>query len=153
MVEISPEVAINALIRQGVMIKIEGNILFNNPKSHCVILLNHTPLNDDYLVFACASSQYIKRLEEANKRGLPASTIVMIKPGVYHHLPKYTAVDCNYLYTLTKGEFTNLYSQNRVVFYKNNSVVSKVHLSQLIVGVVDSPLVIDEIKNIVKAVD
>lgn len=145
---IDPETAVNALLKQGVMLKAGPDTLFKTSKNHCVILLNANPSNDDYLVFVSASSQYTKRIEYANKVGLPNNTIVMIRPKTYFHLPKYTAVDCNYVHTLTKGVLISLYSEERINFYKTNPHISLQHLHQIINGVKSSPLILDEIKNL-----
>lgn len=146
---IDPHTAVDALLKQGAMLKAYPNSMFPTPKSHCVILLNVRPHLDETLVFASASAQYTKRIEQAELRGLPVSTVVMIPPSIYHHLPKYTAIDCNYLTTITKGELVSLYSQKRITFYKNNHILSKSHLTSVIKGSLDSPLVLPELKNLI----
>ncbi len=149
MVYIDPETAVSALLKQGLMLKAAPNTLFRTEKNHCVILLNVAPHSDDFVVFVCASSQYIKRLEYVQKVGLPVNTVVMIRPASYHHLPKYTAVDCNSIYTLTKGELIALYAEGRINFYRKTPVLSVDDLEKIKQGILSSPLVLDEVKNMI----
>lgn len=146
--DINPETAVRALLKQGVMLKAAPDTLFKTDKNHCVIVLNKQPAEDEYIIFVSASSQYLKRMEYAAKMGLPPNSIVMIHPKAYHHLPKYTAIDCNYIHTLTKGELTRLYNEKRLTFYKETPQLSKDHLGKVIKGVKESPLVQQEVINL-----
>jgi hypothetical protein len=149
MVYISPEIAVNSLLKQGVMLKAAPNTLFKTDKNHCVILLNLSPHTDDFVVFVCVSSQYVKRLEYAQKLGLPVDTVVMIKPAFYHHLPKYSAVDCNSIHTITKGELVTLYSEGRINFYSKTPLLNNNDVNKIKNGVVKSPLIQEEIKKMI----
>lgn len=132
------------------MLKAAPNVLFKTDKSHCVILLNVAPHADGHVVFVCASSQYTKRIEYAIKVGLPAETIVMIRPKSYHHLPKYSAIDCNQVFVLAKDELAALYKEKRITFYQKDRTLTDVDLQKVVDGVLKSPTVIDAYKNLVR---
>jgi hypothetical protein len=147
---IDPAIAVNALIKQGVMLKAAPDTLFRTDKNHCVILLNVAPHSDTHVVFVCASSQYTKRIEYAIKVNLPVETIVMVKPNSYHHLPKYSAIDCNQVFVLTKGELAALYVEKRISFYQKSRELTEEDMSKVTRGVLASPTVNDEIKKLIR---
>lgn len=150
--EIDPLIAINALIKQGAMLKASPNSLFETDKNHCVILMNIAPQLDGHVVFVCVSSQYTKRIEYAIKVGLPVETIVMIKPAAYHHLPKYSVIDCNQVFVLTKDEFAALYSEKRITFYQASRFLSEADLAKVTKGILSSPTVIEAYKQLIRPI-
>ncbi len=143
-----PEAVVDVLLKQGSMLKTLPNTLINSDKSHCIILLNSKPLESEFLVFANTTTQYEWRIDMATRMKLPTSTIVMIRPNIYHHLPRYSAIDCNRVLIVTKAQLVNLYSEDRVVFYQKTPVLTEEHMNQVIIGVKDSPMIEQTVKRV-----
>jgi hypothetical protein len=120
----------------------------SSPDPHFFICLGRD--ETDIVFMVCGTSQFKKREKFIKDRGLPYSTLVWIKPDQGNGLAIDTYVDCNrdpFQYPI----------QNLIDKYEQDALEYKGEvedhiLSQIKIGLIDSPLVSDHMKTVLEGV-
>ena len=116
----------------------------NTPILHYFICIVRD--DGDFLVMTCCTSQFEKRKKFIEARpDIPNSTLVWIDaPNDDNHLTKETYIDCNNYIEYSVAELQQKYNQEEITF---EGEISEVHFLQIIQGLLDSPEIEDEIKE------
>ena len=111
---------------------------------HYYVVVNKT--DGDLLVLSVCTSQFdtVKRFVET--RSLPTESLVYIKPDTSNPFEKETFVNCNKCFTYTIDEFRSMYDANAIDY---SGELSEGHYEQILTGIHSSPLIEEEIKDIV----
>lgn len=88
-------------LRQGSVYLMQDRRL-TSPVSHFFIVLNGTPLDDQVLLLAVATSQVASL--KLRRRNLPAETVVELGPVDYPTFNRPSAVDCNSIFEMPMAE-------------------------------------------------
>lgn len=115
-----------------------------SPEPHYFIVINTRPLEQHLLALLVITSQVEK--VKRRRRGLP-DTCVEIDPADYRELSVASIVDCNNVFRRSVRELLEKIEARQVVY---KSDMSKSVLEKLRAAVLASPLVEDEIKNLLR---
>jgi hypothetical protein len=115
----------------------------NTTEPHHYICVKRTP--DDLLIMSCCTSQEKTITRFLDKRGLSYQTIVYIKPAADNPFTMDTYINCNEFKEFSIAEFRALYQSEAI---EHSGEISEVTYGQIIVGMHESPLIEDEIKEI-----
>lgn len=107
-----------------------------------------TKTADKILYFACTTSQEDTINRFIEKQKIPASTVVYIKKDG-SIFKKDTFINCNSIFEISEEDFKNEYDNNRIDFMGE---ISDNHYDQVLTGIMESPLVECEIKDIVSTI-
>ena len=99
------------------------------------------------IILCTTTTQIEKRLKFIKNNKHPNSTLVFIKPDEDNGLTEESVVDCNYYDHEDKESLKKIFTEKGIRL-KGNIKDSK--LEEIRKGLIDSPLVEEEIKNIVK---
>jgi hypothetical protein len=123
--------------------KIDSNV------PHYFICIKRT--DDCVLIFACCTSQFESRKKFIESRELPFETLVYIRPGEDGNpFTKATYVDCNNCHIYTFEEFKRMYNSAAVRY---SGEISQIYYEQIIIGLHASPLIAEDIKEILPSKD
>jgi len=88
-------------LRGGAVFYVQDRSL-TSAEPHFFIVLNHSPLTEEYLLLVVSSSQ----LEGVKRRfsHLPAQTLVEIAPEAYADFTKPSIINCNHVFRRTKAQ-------------------------------------------------
>jgi len=132
-----------------ISLQLEKDIFFFTQDStigipnHLHILIN----KKDEMLFVCCTSQEDTMNRLIKYRKLPESSIVWIKKDKENGLKKDDSfVNCNNIFSCAKDQFADLIKQNKI--RKTLGNISESHFEQIKIGLNDSPLVSDEIKDL-----
>lgn len=114
-------------------------------KSHFFIVLNLTPVGDEFLVFTVVSSKIDS--VKASRKDLPAATLVEITPAEYGDFTLDSIVDCNTVFQKTRQELL-LKLQTGLAFEKSRMPADI--LDKIRRGVLASPLIEDSVKDLLR---
>lgn len=142
--EISPEIKIKASLKSGSVYYYEDNSL-TSIEPHYFIVLNHNPSNDLLLLLVCSSSQ-IPKVKIRNKNN-PPSTLVEISPKDYADFTKDSIIDCNMVFPRSVKELVTKLANGKL---KIKSEMSASLVAKLRQGVLDSPLIAESLKRILR---
>ena len=112
---------------------------------HYFVVLNLEPLGDDFLVLAVASSKVAGVRNRS--RNLPPETLVDISPTDYTDFTLQTIVDCNHWFRVTRQE---LLTKLEAGLASAKQQLSPAILTRLRQGVLASPLIEEEIKDLLR---
>lgn len=102
--------------------------------------------NDTIMMVCCTSDKEDKRKKRAELLEL-YNTLVWIQPDTHNGLTKDTFVDCNSIFTYSIDDFKTMY-ENDVLEYKGE--ISTIHYEQIIYGLLASPTISNEIKELLQ---
>ena len=105
--------------------------------------------DDDFVIFACCTSQEDTMNKLIKKQGLSSSSIVYIKGGNYN-FTKDTFINCNQIYTMTIEQFSEYYDKGGVEF---KSEIDLSHYKQIVKGIKESKLVAIEHKKMIPDIE
>ena len=135
------EAMLRLTLRAGSGYYLQHRVL-SSAEPHYFVVLNQQPHDDNFLVFAVASS----RVEGVRRRSqnMPAETLVDISPAEYPEFKVPSIVDCNHWFLVTRQELlqklqANLASEKRPL--------PDALLARLRKGMLASELIEDEIKD------
>ena len=114
----------------------------NTAIPHSYICLKRTP--DDLLVLSCCTSKFETIRKFVETRNLPYETLVWLEADDII-FTKDTYINCNQYFEKTVEEFKDLYENGRIEF---RGEISDSHFEQIIYGLIASPLIDEEIKDI-----
>lgn len=100
----------------------------------------------ELLIFSCCTSQFDKRVRFIELNNLPESTLVCIKPNDTNELKKDSYIDCNNYHEFTRDELIQKYENSEIEFI---GYLSDSKLEEIRQGIKDSPLIPDEIKEVI----
>lgn len=100
---------------------------------------------DDMLILVCCTSQFEKRKRFIELRNLPFSTLVWIPPNEENGLEIDSYVDCNSYFDYTAEELWRLYDADNLDF---KGEISNSHFQQIVLGLKESPLIEESIKEL-----
>lgn len=109
---------------------------------HPFILVKRT--DKDVLLFAVSTSQFETQKRLIKERNLPAETLVRILPEKQNKLSKESFVNCNRVFQYDMESFRKKYENGGVTFA---GTISAIYYEQIIIGLICSPLVEEEIKT------
>lgn len=89
----------------------------SSPEPHYFIVLNHHPDTDAVLVLAVGSSKIDKI--RRRRAGLPAETLVLVKPADYPDFTLETLIDCNQVFELPREELIAKYNERRIKSFRD----------------------------------
>jgi hypothetical protein len=120
--------------------------VLNTNTPHNFICIKRT--SDDLLILSCCTSKFetIKRFIET--RNLPYETLVWLSENPI--FTKDTYINCNQYFEFTLGEFRRMYENNTIEF---RGEVSQSDFENIINGLLNSPLIDEEIKDILPKID
>jgi hypothetical protein len=101
---------------------------------------------DALVLVCCTSDKEDKRKTRIEKLGLH-STLVWLKPDNENGLAKDTFVDCNSVFEYSIDDFKTMYERD-LLEYKGE--ISLAHYEQIINGLLDSPNITNEIKELLR---
>lgn len=116
----------------------------NNHRHICI-----TKTEDNNIIFTCTTTQEETLNKFLAKKGIPSSTVVYI-PQELPCFTKNTFVNCNNIVSISEHEFALAYDKGYIE-YKGE--ISDNHYKQIINGIKDSPLVEEELKEILPNLD
>lgn len=96
-------------------------------------------------ILVCCTSQFQKRTAFIEKAGLPSSTLVWIQPNAENELKKDTFIDCNSTIVHSIQDFKQKYEDGKLIY---KGIISDASFDQIIIGLKDSPLVENSIKQL-----
>jgi hypothetical protein len=102
--------------------------------------------NNDLLILTCCTSQFEKRARFIELANLPNETLVWLKPDDDNPFTKDTYVDCNSSFKYSRDTFIDMYT-NENLEYKG--IISDGKLLEIIHGVITSPMITEEIKDLI----
>jgi len=117
-----------------------------SPEPHYFVILNLDPQGDKFLVVLVASSK-VEKVKRINKN-LPATTLVEIEPSEYNEFNKPSIINCNHYFRFSRQELLQKLQQN--IAHEKSPVPTDL-LKKLRAGIVASPLVEAEIKDMVQS--
>lgn len=117
----------------------------NNSVPHYFICVLKGSSNTVILV-CCTSDREDKRKKRIEKLGLH-TTLIWVKPDSSNGLTKDTFVDCNSFFEYSIEDFKAMY-ENDLLEYKGE--ISETHYEQIINGLLDSPTIPTEIKELLR---
>lgn len=123
----------------------------NSDESHYFVCIKRT--DNDVLILTCCTSKFDTVRKFVESRHLPNETLVWIKPDPKDSENPFTIdtyVNCNNVFSYTMEEFQNMYSSNSL------SIVGELSLNyytQIINGLIASPLIEEEIKDCLPKID
>ncbi len=114
-------------------------------KPHFCVVVNLSPLDDEQLVLVIASSRVadVKR----RRNGLPGETIVEIEPAEYSDFTVPSVIDCNDWIPTTQRELLQKLQAGQAV---EKMRMPDTLLVKLRAGMLASPLIEDEIKDLLR---
>lgn len=119
--------------------------LLESEEPHHFICIKRT--DNDILLMTVCTSQFdtVKRFVE--KKGMPYETLVWITPSdADNPFSKDTYVNCNNSFTYTVEEFKSMYEKDAVTW---SGEIADVHYIQILTGILASPLIDDETKELI----
>lgn len=131
-------------LRGGSVYYLRHRSLFS-AEPHYFMVLNVDPHENDVLVLAVASSKVAG--VRSRSRKLPPETLVDISPADYADFALPSIVDCNYCFRVTKQE---LLQKLQAGLASEKLQLSGTILAKLRQGVLASPLIEDEIKDLLR---
>lgn len=135
---------LNLTLRGGSVFYLQNRAL-SSPEPHYFVVLNLDPVGDHFLVMVVVSSNIAGVHDRF--RHLPASTLVQIAPADYGPFTKPSIVDCNHFFRVTKAE---LLHKLQTGYAKECPGMPPAILADLRAGIQASPLIEDEIKQMVR---
>lgn len=146
---ISDEVHIKAVLKRGLMLKIQGDMPFESNYFHHFVVLNTNPLSNEIIILVHASHQVARIIEQSLIRGITdPSTICVIPPGKYDFFPEQTAFDCNNPHRITLDQLISIKQKNNMQMPYHN--LDSEDLDKLTKGVLASRQVPEVIKKIIR---
>lgn len=118
----------------------------SSDKPHYFILI--ALKSEEIFIFSVCTTQFDKRIEFIEKRNIPKSTLVYIKSNDENGLNKESLVDCNNCHLISKDEIKEKYENGKIKFKGN---ISEGKLLEIYTGLLDSPLIEEEIKGIIRS--
>jgi len=143
MVFISGDVFGNTL-SVGKIYLFKSKKLVKTSKPHYFIVISTT---SELIMFTCCTTKFEKRANFIESNNIPKTTLVWIKPDNDNCLPEDSFVDCNSFFQYNRTELVQMYNRNEIQFigYLQESKIEEIRQ-----GIYDSPLIVDEIKEIIK---
>ncbi|NUO00611.1 MAG: hypothetical protein HUU01_08345 [Saprospiraceae bacterium] len=120
-----------------------GSTKLNTGVPHYFICVSR--LDGGMLILVCCTSQFEKRKNYIEKANLPFSTLVWINPDTENGLEIDSYVDCNSYFDYSIEEFKNFYENDKLEF---KGEISDTHFEQILIGLKASPIVEENIKEI-----
>ncbi|MFA6977932.1 MAG: hypothetical protein WC209_01310 [Ignavibacteriaceae bacterium] len=142
--EISPEIKIKASLKSGSVYYFEESS-FTSREPHYFIVLNHNP-SDDYLLLLVCSSSQISKVKIRNRNN-PPSTLVELSPKDYADFTTDSIIDCNKVFPRSVNELVTKLVNGKL---KIKSEMSASFVAKLRQGVLDSPLIAESLKRILR---
>lgn len=105
--------------------------------------------NGDDFIFVCTTTQEATINRFLEKQKIPSSTVVFI-PKTHPCFTADTFVNCNSTQPITRQEFMEAYNSGQIQL---RGEISDDHYNQIIVGMKESRLVPDEMKEILPDID
>ena len=144
MVHVSDQ-AFGSSIDKGKIYYFKSNKLVSTTQPHYFIVIANP--TDNLILFVCCTSQFDKRARFIELNDIPLSTLVWLKPNGENGLKKDIYVDCNSYFKYSKAELIQMYDQNQIEFI---GYIPDSKLEEIKQGVIDSPLIVNEIKEFLK---
>lgn len=135
----------NGITEKGIYLF--SSIHLNTTIPHYFICIVRT--DGDLLYMTCCTSKFDTVSRFVETRGLPFETLVFIKPNnndTENPFSKDTYVNCNNVFSYTVDELTEMYINGGISY---EGKISDVHYEQLLIGINESPLVDEEIKEFI----
>lgn len=123
----------------------------NSPEQHYYICLKRT--DNDILILSCCTSKFETISNFIEKRNLPHSTLVWIKPQLGdddNPFTKDTYVNCNNHHTFTLVEFKIMYESNNISY---SGKIDEIHYEQILIGIHASTIIEKETKDLIPLPD
>lgn len=118
----------------------------NTPEPHYFICIKRTDGNILYMTCCTSKFDTVRRFVESRPE-IPQTTVVWIKPNdPNHELYLDTYVNCNNVFSYTIEELMEMYKTGSVQY---KGTISNNHYEQLLIGIHNSPLVDEEIKDFI----
>lgn len=132
---------------------VESKKVYFFDKTSTVGVGNHrhicvTRTSDKILYFACTTSQEDTINRFIEKQKIPSSTVVYVKKDG-SIFKKDTYINCNTIFEISEEDFKKEYDSNKIDL---KGEISDDHYNQVLMGIIDSPLVETEIKDIITAI-
>ncbi len=138
------EPLLNLTLRGGSVYYLQHRHL-SSAEPHYFVVLNLTPQDDPFLVLAVSSSNVAG--VRMRSRTLPAETLVEISPTDFTDFTVQSIVNCNYWFRVTRQE---LLQKLQAGLALEQSQMPTPILAKLRLGVLASPLVEDEVKDLLR---
>lgn len=120
---------------------------FQNHTPHFFVVANQQPQNDGEIVLIYATSQVAKKHAWVRRIGIPVETLVEFNPGDYSFITKQTLFNCNNPLVHPPTTLIQKYDNNDLVYVDH---LGKTHIEAICRGIMISPLVPKNIKNLVR---
>jgi hypothetical protein len=112
-------------VEKGKIYYFKSSKLVSTTQAHFFIVIANP--SDDLIIFTCCTSQFEKR-----------ARFIELKSDSY--------VDCNRYFQYSKAELIQMYELNRIEFI---GYVQDSKLEEIRQGIIDSPLIVNEIKGLI----
>lgn len=100
--------------------------------------------SNDFLILSSCTSKFetVKKFVETRK--LPVETLVYLKPSEQNGFNKDTYVNCNEYHIKSIDDFIKMYDTDQIEF---RGEISFAHYEQILIGLHESPLIEEEMKD------
>lgn len=116
----------------------------NNDVPHYFICVKKD--DNNVLILTCCTSKFDTVRNFIEGRKLPYSTLVHITPNDDKNpFDRDTYINCNATVEYTEDEFKTMYESDKIDF---SGEISDVHYEQIIIGLRESPMIDEEIKEL-----
>jgi len=144
MVDIPEEVFFGVTLKTGTVYYFQSEKLIGTDTPHYFVVLSKNPT--EMIILVCATTQIVKRKKFIRISNLPSKTLVTITPADCSIFSKDTLFDCNSIVEHSKSSLLEKYGTKKL---RMKGEIPSSILSQLIKGVKISPLVPEEIKDLI----
>lgn len=142
MIQFSDDAFFKLTLLPGTIFYFENKSFSNSNEPHYHVLVSVTP--KEMVLLTCITSQIKKKIRYIEKKKLPESTLIFLKPDSTNGLKVESAVNCNDCYPFTKESLKELYNSSEL---EVKGKLKASELEQIKTGLKASPLIENEIKN------
>ena len=145
--DIPPKIRIPLCIEQGCVFNffIDFGDSKRESKNRYFVVLNLNPKTDSVLIMVTSTKQIEKRYEFIKRAGISENTLVKVTPKEYSVFTQESIFNCNDVIEIGITDLINKIEENGSMNYPK---ITKALTTKLTRGVKESPLVSEDIKNL-----
>ena len=148
MIGILDDAFFETTLKVGTVYYYESPRLIHTTEPHYWLIIHK--VDSESIIVGCTTTQKEKRIKYLEKTGLPESTLVFIKPNRDNGLKQESLVDCNTnCFIETKDDLKNIRRKSGIEI---KGKVAESIIEQLRQGIRDSPVLTQEIKDMLERI-
>jgi hypothetical protein len=136
----------SSTLKIGAIFYFKDSELLKTNEPHFFIVLH---ISEDRIITLCCTTTNLEgRYNFIMKRNLPETTLTCILPAPNNGFKKNSYVDCNSLFQYTQSKLESIYNVSGM---RARGHVTEENLREIITGIIDSPLIEEEIKDLFRS--